>query len=139
VPISVSGVGRASKLTFSIDGISCNTTAASTTVGLDHTYVGDLTATLTSPTGATAVLFQRRGSSGHNLCQVVFDDSASTAFSTVTSANAPFTGSWKPQGSLGSLLTDPVDGTWTFKVVDGGAIDTGSIRAVSLHINGFVS
>ena len=139
VQIPVTGVGRASKLTFSIDGSSCTTTAGATTVGLDHTYIGDLTATLTSPSGATAVLFQRRGSSGHNLCQVVFDDSAANAFSGVTSSNAPFTGSWKPQSSLGSLLADPVDGAWTFKVVDGGAIDTGSIRSVSLHLNGFVA
>ncbi|QUQ66217.1 Subtilase family protein [Kutzneria sp. CA-103260] len=139
VQIPVTGVGQASKLTFSIDGSSCTTTAGATTVGLDHTYVGDLTGTLTSPSGATAVLFQRRGAGGHNLCQVVFDDSAATAFSTVSSANAPFTGSWKPQTTLGSLLTDSVDGTWTFKVVDGGAVDTGSIRAVSLHFNGFVA
>ncbi|GAA3440303.1 S8 family serine peptidase [Kutzneria kofuensis] len=139
VSIPVSGVGRASKLTFSIDGTACSTTAGSTTVGLDHTYAGDLTGTLTSPSGATAVLFQRRGGAGHNLCQVVFDDSAATAFSTVSSANAPFTGTWKPQTALGSLLADPVDGTWTFKVVDGGPVDTGNIRAVSLHINGFVS
>ena len=139
VQIPVTGVGRASKLTFSIDGTSCTTTAGATTVGLDHTYVGDLTGTLTSPSGASAVLFQRRGASGHNLCQVVFDDSAATAFSTVSSSNAPFTGSWKPQSALGSLLADPVDGTWTFKVVDGGAIDTGSIRSVSLHLNGFVA
>ncbi|EWM10999.1 vegetative cell wall protein gp1 [Kutzneria sp. 744] len=139
VSIPVTGVGRASKLTFSIDGSACSTTAGSTTVGLDHTYAGDLTGTLTSPSGATAVLFQRRGGAGHNFCQVVFDDSASTAFSTVSSANAPFTGSWRPQSTLGSLLADPVDGTWTFKVVDGGAVDTGSIRSVSLHINGFVA
>jgi subtilisin-like proprotein convertase family protein len=139
VAIPVTGVGRAAKLTFSIDGTSCSTTAGSTTVGLDHTYAGDLTGTLTSPSGATAVLFQRRGGAGHNFCQVVFDDSASTAFSSVSSANAPFTGSWKPQSALGSLLADAVDGTWTFKVVDGGAVDTGSIRSVSLHINGFVA
>jgi subtilisin-like proprotein convertase family protein len=139
VQIPVTGVGRASKITFSIDGTSCSTAAGSTTVGLDHTYAGDLTGTLTSPSGATAVLFQRRGGPGHNFCQVVFDDNAATAFSSVSSANAPFTGSWKPQSGLGLLLTDPVDGTWTFKVVDGGPVDTGSIRAVSLHLNGFVA
>jgi subtilisin-like proprotein convertase family protein len=139
VQIPVSGVGRASKITFSIDGTACSTTAGSTTVGLDHTYVGDLTGTLTSPSGATAVLFQRRGGSGHNFCQVVFDDNAAIAFSTVSSATAPFTGSWKPQSGLGALLTDVVDGTWTFKVVDGASVDTGTIRAVSLHLNGFVA
>ena len=46
VTIPVTGVGRASKLTFSIDGTTCNTDTGSTTVGLDHTFVGDLVGNL---------------------------------------------------------------------------------------------
>jgi subtilisin-like proprotein convertase family protein len=137
VRIPVSGIGRASKLTFSIDGSACSATAGSTTVGLDHTFVSDLVGTLTSPSGASAVLFQRKGGAGHNLCQVVFDDGADATFASALSINAPFTGSWKPQSSLGALLADAVDGAWTFKVVDAGPADSGSIRSVSLHVNGY--
>ncbi|MBB5956745.1 subtilisin-like proprotein convertase family protein [Saccharothrix tamanrassetensis] len=138
VPIEVSGVGRGSKITFSIDGATCSAADGATTVGIDHTFVGDLVGTLTSPSGATATLFQRVGGTGANLCQVVFDDSADRPFSSVTSAKAPFTGGWRPIGSLNALLTEPVDGTWTFKVVDSVVSDRGSIRAVSLHINGYI-
>lgn len=139
VTIPVTGVGRASKVGFSIDGTSCNTGTASTTVGLDHTYVGDLVGTLTAPSGAKATVFQRNGGSGKNLCQVVFADTAATAFSTVTSANAPFTGTWRPTQSLtGGLTAAAADGTWTFAVVDAAGGDVGSIRSVALHINGFV-
>ncbi|WP_372660107.1 S8 family serine peptidase [Amycolatopsis kentuckyensis] len=139
VTIPVTGVGRASKVGFSIDGTSCSTGTASTTVGLDHTYVGDLVGSLTAPSGAKATVFQRNGGSGKNLCQVVFADTAATAFSTVTSANAPFTGTWRPTQSLtGGLTAAAVDGTWTFSVVDAAGGDVGSIRSVALHINGFV-
>ncbi|EME62071.1 S8 family serine peptidase [Amycolatopsis decaplanina] len=139
VPITVSGVGRASKLTFSVDGATCNTDETSTTVGINHSYVGDLVGTLTSPSGAKATMFQRSGGSGNNLCQVVFTDDAATAFRSVTSANAPFTGTYKPAQPLGGLTTGTMaDGTWKFTVVDVAGGDTGSIRSVSLHINGYV-
>lgn len=138
VQIPVSGIGRASKLSFSIGGTVCNTTTGSTTVGLDHTFVGDLVGTLTSPTGVTATVFNRNGSNGRNLCQVVFDDAAANPFSSVTPAIAPFTGTWRPTTPLAALRGAPVDGTWTFFVRDAAGADVGSIRSVSLGINGYV-
>ncbi|MFC5052794.1 S8 family serine peptidase [Saccharothrix xinjiangensis] len=139
VPIEVTGVGRASKVVLSIDGSQCTpNTDGSTTVGIDHTFVGDLVGTLTAPSGTSATVFQRNGSTGSNLCQVVFDDSAERAFSSVTSANAPFTGTWRPTSPLSALLEQPADGVWTFKAVDTATADRGSIRAVSLKVNGYV-
>ncbi|WP_328615038.1 S8 family serine peptidase [Amycolatopsis sp. NBC_00355] len=138
VTIPVTGVGRAAKVSFSVDGTTCSTDPLSTAVGLNHSYVGDLVGSLTSPSGAKATVFQRNGGSGKNLCKVVFADDAAVAFSTVTSANAPFTGSYKPTNALGGLAGAVVDGTWTFGVVDAAGGDVGSIRSVALHINGFV-
>jgi subtilisin-like proprotein convertase family protein len=137
VPINVSGFGYASTVTFSIDGTTCNTTVGSKTVGLDHSFVGDLTGTLTAPGGQTATLFSGTGAGGNNLCQVVFDDAATTPFASLGSTRAPFTGTWQPAGALDPLVTDAADGTWRFKVVDDALRDTGSIRAVSLHVTGF--
>jgi subtilisin-like proprotein convertase family protein len=138
VTIPVSGVGPASKVAFSIDGATCNTTDHSTTVGLDHTFVGDLVGTLTSPSGASATVFSRTGGSGTNMCQVVFTDDATRPFSSATTGNAPFTGSWRPNDAF-SGLRGPADGNWTFSAFDLAGADTGFIRAVSLHINGFVT
>jgi subtilisin-like proprotein convertase family protein len=56
----------------------------------------------------------------------------------VTSSDAPFTGTWKPISPLSALRGQPVDGTWKFFVRDTASIDTGSVRAVSLHFNGYV-
>jgi subtilisin-like proprotein convertase family protein len=138
VTIPVSGIGYASNVTFSIDGTTCTTTEGATTVGIDHTFVGDLTGTLRAPGGATATLFDGSGGGGNNMCQVVFDDAAADPFDSVTSALAPFTGTWRPDSPLAAVLAAPADGTWTFSVADGANLDVGSIRAVSLHIRGFV-
>ncbi len=140
VTIPVSGVGQASSLALSIDGTRCSSTAGSTTVGLAHSYVGDLVGKLTSPSGASVVLFQRNGGSGKNMCQTVFTDSASASFSSVTGANAPFTGSFRPTGApLSTLLSEPVDGDWTFSAVDVATGDAGFVRSVSLHTTGYAA
>jgi subtilisin-like proprotein convertase family protein len=135
--VDVAGVGYASSLTFSIDGTECSTTAASPTVGVDHTFVGDLVGTLTAPDGRSATLFSRSGAGGNNLCQVVFDDAAAAPFSSALSTNAPYTGSWRPADPLSSLRVSPADGAWTLRVADRANADTGSIRAFSLHLTGY--
>ena len=139
VTIPVTGIGYASRVTFSIDGATCSTVAGVTTVGLDHTFVGDLVGTLTAPGGTSATLFSRTGAGGNNLCQVVFDDGAAAPFASLTSARAPFTGTWRPAEPLDPLLSASVDGDWKLTVVDAAARDTGTIRAVSLHVTGFVA
>ncbi|MFI1994403.1 S8 family serine peptidase [Actinoplanes sp. NPDC020271] len=135
--VDVSGAGYASTLTFSIDGTACSTDTGSAAVGLDHTYVKDLVGTLTAPDGRTATLFARAGGSGNNLCQVVFDDAATRPFASAETADAPYTGAWKPADPLAALRVAPVDGTWTFRVADLAGSDAGSLRAFSLHVTGF--
>jgi len=132
VSLPVDMTGYAAKLTFSIDGSDCSSAEGS---GIDHTYVGDLVGTLTSPSGATAILFSHEGGGGDDLCQVVFDDAAEDPFSDANTA--PFTGTWRPQDPLAGLMNAPVAGTWKFTAADTAAVDTGSIRAVSLHITGY--
>ncbi|MET0236409.1 MAG: S8 family serine peptidase [Kibdelosporangium sp.] len=138
IPIQVSGIGPASRVTFSVDGTTCTADAGATTVGIDHTFVGDLVGTLRSPTGATATLFANTGSNGNNLCKVVFDDRAGTPFKGVSGDLAPYTGTWRPEQPLGNVL-GAADGTWTLQVKDTAGADTGSIRAFALHVSGFVT
>jgi subtilisin-like proprotein convertase family protein len=135
--VSVSGLaGFINGMTFSIDGTDCSAAIGSTTVGLDHTFVSDLVGTLTSPGGATATLFANNGGSGNNFCQVVFDDSAAASISSITTPQAPYTGTFRPLEPLGPLAGGTLNGTWTFHVVDEASADTGSIRAFSLHFVG---
>ncbi|HZB50966.1 MAG TPA: S8 family serine peptidase [Mycobacteriales bacterium] len=138
IPLAVSGVGPISGVTFSVDGSACSTDVGSTTVGIDHTYTGDLVGTLTAPDGTEVLLFGGIDGSGDNVCQAVFDDGAARSIGQATSVDAPYTGSWRPAGSLSGLVSHPADGTWTFTVADVAMLDTGSVRAFSLHVAGFV-
>jgi subtilisin-like proprotein convertase family protein len=100
-------------------------------VTITHTYDGDLTLSLIGPDGTTAVLSNRRGSSGDNFTNTVFDDEATTA---ISSGSAPFTGSFKPDGALSAFDGKTAAGNWTLKVVDGASTDTGSIVGFELQL-----
>ncbi|MBI1761579.1 MAG: Ig-like domain repeat protein [Acidobacteria bacterium] len=136
VPLNVSGLTSAvSKVKFTIGGTSCNTTPGSTTVGIDHTYVGDLAIFLVSPAGTAVQLTPVNGNNaGVNMCQTVFDDSAATAFSSVTSGQNPFTGSFRPIQPLSAYTGENGNGQWQVVIFDLGPGDVGSLRAFSLEI-----
>lgn len=139
VPLVVSGVGPINHLTFSIDGSACSTTEASPTVGIDHTFVGDLVGTLATPDGTVVQLFSNVGGEGHNFCQTVFDDAASAPIQDAFSVQAPFSGRFIPQQPLAGLDGHSADGTWHFTVADLAGNDTGTIRAFSLHLTGYAA
>jgi subtilisin-like proprotein convertase family protein len=140
VSIPVSGVGTVSKVTFSVDGTTCSTAVGSATVGLDHSWVGDLLITLRSPSGTTVTLANRpggQGNSGNNFCKTVFTDAAVNSIQNVTIAQAPYTGSFKPASPLSAFVGDNASGTWVLNVADLEPPDTGGVRAVSLNISGY--
>ena len=139
VSIPVAGVGAVSKATFSIDGTSCDTADGSSTVGLDHTYTGDLVGTLTSPNGTAVRLFDHAGSSGHNFCQTVFADSAKRSIGLAVFEDAPFTGTWRPAQPLSVFQGTAGDGKWKFTVADLAGGDVGHVRKFSIHLNGYVA
>lgn len=140
VPLSVSAPGAIANLTFSIGGSACSATQGSTTVGLDHSWVGDLTITLTSPQGTSVTLVNRPGGSlngGNNFCGTVFDDAAATSIQNITSGGAPYTGTFKPASPLAALKGEDPNGTWTLHVTDSAASDVGSVRAFTLNLTSY--
>ena len=141
IPLTVSGFGSAlSNLTFSLDGTSCTTAVGATTVGIDHSWVGDLVIKLTSPSGTTVTLVNRpggTGNSGNNFCQTVLDDSAPTSIQAVSSADAPFTGTFQPASPLAAFRGEAGDGTWVLNVSDNATSDTGGVQAFTLHLSGY--
>lgn len=135
VPLNVSGLtGAISNVKFTIGGTSCNTDATSTTVGLNHSFVGDLTVFLVAPGGPAVQITPISNNAGHNFCQTVFDDTAATAFSAATAAQAPFTGSFRPVQPLSTLIGESGNGQWTVAVFDHGGGNVGTLRAFSLEI-----
>jgi subtilisin-like proprotein convertase family protein len=138
--LTVSGLpGTISDLNFRFDGTSCTNAAGATTVGLDHTYVGDLLITLIPPSGPTVTLVNRPTNgagtaSGNNFCQTVLDDSAGVSIETIGATGDPYTGTWQPASPLSALNGLNPNGVWQLHAVDQAAVDTGNIRAFSLII-----
>ncbi|MBT8184162.1 MAG: proprotein convertase P-domain-containing protein, partial [Eudoraea sp.] len=79
------------------------------TIDLDHTYTGDLKITIVSPDNREVVLVEREGGGGDNFSDTTFDDNASEA---ITAASPPYTGSFRPEGSLADFQGISPTGTW---------------------------
>ncbi len=140
IPLAVAGLPRLANLTFSFDGTACSANAGSTSVGLDHTWVGDLVVILTSPHGTTVTLMSRPGgpnNNGNNFCGTVLDDSAATSIDSVLPTDAPFAGVFRPTQPLSAFDGEDPNGTWVLHVADLEPTDLGSVRAFSLGITGF--
>jgi len=142
IPITVSNItGRISDVNFRIDGSSCTVNTGSTTVGVDHSYVGDLVFRLTSPDGRSVTLINRMGQTtnqGHNFCQTTLDDEGGTTpINSASVISAPFTGTFKPFSPLSDLIGGVANGVWTLHVQDLAQPDSGHVRAFSLIIRTF--
>jgi subtilisin-like proprotein convertase family protein len=146
IPFIISGIGNIADVNFRIDGSSCNTANPSLTVGVDHSWVGDLTFKLTSPGGTTVSIIQRPGggtfgSSGNNFCQTLLDDDgAFPSIDSILSSGSPplgppYTGTFLPHNPMSAFDGQNADGTWTLNVSDNAAGDTGFVRAFSLIIS----
>ncbi len=98
---------------------------------IEHTFVGDLRITLTGPSGQIVTLFNRRGGAGDNLTSTVFDDQAG---SSIISASPPYTGSFRPEGTLAVFNQTSGAGTWTLRIEDLKAGDSGRLVSWGLDM-----
>ncbi|HWW74483.1 MAG TPA: proprotein convertase P-domain-containing protein, partial [Pyrinomonadaceae bacterium] len=134
IPVTVSGfTGNIRDLNFRFDGSACTDADGATTVGLDHTWLGDLVVKLTSPQGTTVVLYDQEMGNYNNFCQTVYDDEAGGYLD----GSPPFTGTFKPARPLSAFDGENPNGTWVLNVSDNYSWDTGNVRAFSLLISDF--
>ncbi|MEI7646000.1 MAG: FG-GAP-like repeat-containing protein, partial [Chloroflexales bacterium] len=98
---------------------------------LTHPYIGDLTARLTAPDGTSVDLFSGVGGSSANMIGLILDDAATTP---IAAGTAPFSGRFRPTGSLATLDGKNPLGPWTLSVADGAATNTGGLVAWALRI-----
>ncbi|MFM7161956.1 MAG: beta strand repeat-containing protein, partial [Planctomycetaceae bacterium] len=117
--------------TLSVAGVSGPLTDLDVTMTLSHLNVGDLIITLTSPTGTTLTLFNRRGSTGDNLTNTTFDDSAIVA---ISGGLAPFTGRYRPESPLSGFNGGSPNGTWTLNVSDRATGTSGTLVRWSMRV-----
>ncbi len=104
-------------------------------INLNHSFVGELRISLRHPDGTTIVLGNQRGGSGTAFTDTVFDDEAVSSIAGITSANAPFTGSFRPEGTLSVFDGKTASGTWQMIVEDLGSGDFGSSKQLGIVVH----
>ena len=103
-------------------------------LNISHTWASDLTISLISPKGTIIILSRENGEDhGQNYTNTIFDDFAPTSIATATT---PFTGSFKPNEALNTLVNESAYGNWQLKVLDGWNEDGGSLLNWSLTLCG---
>lgn len=134
--------------TLNVTGIpgTANATGVGVLFNITHTWDGDLTLFLKSPNGQVLNLVNGRGGSGDNFVNTNVTSAATTAFPA--SGGAPFTGTYKPDGSLSAAAPTgytptattfaplyATNGTWEFAARDNAGGDVGTITNWTLSIN----
>ncbi len=106
---------------------------ADITVQLTAAFAPDsaLTVVLIAPDGTPIQLFANVGGNGANFVNTVFDDSA---LNSIAGGAAPFTGTFKPAGTLSSLDGKEADGVWKLEITNSSTGTAGILDNWSLNI-----
>ena len=123
VPRPIDGSATVTSL-IPISGATTGVADVNVTFTITHAYDYFLDAYLIGPTGTRVELFTGVGSNGHDFVNTELDDEAATA---LYSGAAPFTGSFRPEGSLAALDDVSPNGTWTLELKNGSSYYTGSL------------
>jgi subtilisin-like proprotein convertase family protein len=122
---------------IAVSGFGANQVITKVTVNLSltHTFDSDLLITLIAPNGTSVVLSNQNGGNGHNYTNTTFDDAGTVPIGSPTAA-APFTSppSYRPDQPLSTFNLGLPNGTWTLKIQDLAAQDTGTLTNWSITI-----
>ncbi|MEL6637884.1 MAG: proprotein convertase P-domain-containing protein [Bacteroidota bacterium] len=137
-------------ITIPVAGLGTLVDEVSFSLEINHTWVGDLSATLTSPSGTIVPLFNQPGAPAtnfgfgcdqNNLNLNFSDDATNTADDLENTCNpSGAIGTFAIQGdfqALGSLVNfngDNANGNWILNLRDDGAGDVGSLVSYALNI-----
>lgn len=110
-------------------------------VDVTHTWVGDLTVSITSPAG-TEVILMNEVPTGSGECEgddfmIDFDDEAANDYALLdaTCNDSPaISGAFQPLNPLSVLNGESAQGTWTLTIIDNAFVDGGSLNAWSLDL-----
>jgi subtilisin-like proprotein convertase family protein len=112
------------------------------TLAATHPWIGDLHASLTSPSGTTVDLFERPGVgtsaafSPGNLAPalpLVLDDGATGLIQEIANANVTVGGALRPNEPLARFAGEDRFGTWTLRVTDASSNGGGTLSSWSLE------
>lgn len=111
------------------------------TLDATHTWVGDLRAWLTSPSGTTVELLERPGTAFYGSSSrdlngpITFDDAAANLIQEISDSGAALSGSFVPDEPLAAFAGENSAGTWRLRMTDEAAGDTGQLNGWSLDVD----
>ncbi|RZK24775.1 MAG: T9SS type A sorting domain-containing protein, partial [Flavobacterium sp.] len=126
IPLTISTV--TSTLTVdAIDGVTISD--VNVQLNMTHSYISDVTARLTSPSGTQIILFANKCGNRSNV-NAVFDDAGNTL---VCATNPAITGVIIPAQALSAFNGQSSAGVWTLTVSDNANGDGGQITSWGLN------
>lgn len=132
VPTAISASGTPTVTsTVSVPSVGVITDINILDLDIEHTWVNDLTVTLTSPQGTTVSLIDQI--CGGDVDMFLNIDDAGAAHNTIPCPPVGG-GTFQPDGTLSSFLGEDPAGTWTLTVTDNANQDGGSIEGWTLEV-----
>lgn len=131
IPVAITGTGTPTVTSTLVVGTNATINDLNVVnLAGTHTYIEDLTFSLTSPQGTTVTLFGGICTSSQNF-DIIMDDEAASATLPCppTDGNA-----YQPQNVLSAFDGEDMAGTWTLTVADGANQDGGSLASWGLEI-----
>jgi uncharacterized repeat protein (TIGR01451 family) len=140
------GVPAAVEIPVSINGTFSTVTDVNVSVDASHTWIGDVSLTLSSPSGTTITLVNRPGTlvgggfgcANDDMIVSLDDDHAASyaALDLMCNATPPAVeGEFKPFESLSIFNGEDANGTWILTFSDAVGGDDGVVNAVSLELS----
>jgi len=105
------------------------------TVDYTHTWIGDVSLTLISPSGTRVTLVNINTCSFQTNLNLKFNDGAVNTINCNTpNVSYPTLHTFKPVTPLSAFNGEVSNGTWTLEIIDGGPGDTGTVNEWALEI-----
>ena len=100
-------------------------------LSLTHSFLADLDIYLVSPRGTRIELVSDLVSNEPDMISTTFDN---VAPSGILTAGSPFTGRFRPEGTLEDLNGENPSGVWTLEITDDNPTDFGTLKSWALNI-----
>ena len=115
-----------------VNGANGSVADADVRIDLMHFYDADLDLTWITPAGRRIDLASDLGGAGDGYRDTTFDDEASMS---ILSGSAPFTGRFRPEGSLSIADGENPNGTWRLEIADDTAQNGGWLNTWTLSLD----
>ncbi len=139
-----------SEITSSVQVENWSSTSGNTilvAIDIMHSWIGDLSATLTSPSGTEITLFERPGYTGGNSygcenddIQVIFSNSAVMTnddfYNSCENSPPAISGEFQPKDSFDAFEGEDLEGEWVLTITDAVGEDGGKLDSWSIKICG---